>query len=168
VYVLLLALFSLGIGAGSFLCEWLSGRTVKIGLVPIGSLGLTLFGADIISTQVELNSNNLMAPMAFISLAVNSRVMFDLFMLGVFGGLFIVPLYALVQQRSPIPQRARIIAANNVMNALFMVVATGFSLWVLALGLSISELFLVVAIINIVVAVWIFVRIPEFIKAWRY
>ncbi len=163
VYVLLLTLFSLGIGAGSFLCERLSGRMVEIGLVPIGSLGLTLFGMDIIFSQTLVSSDSLIGPMAFIQAGDNTRVMFDLFMLGVFGGIFIVPLYALVQQRSAIKYRARIIAANNVLNALFMVVATGFSMYALALGLSISELFLVVALMNIAVAVWIFTLIPEFI-----
>jgi len=163
VYVLLLALFSLGIGFGSLLCERLSGRMVEIGLVPIGSLGLTLFGMDIIFTQTLLSGDELIGPMAFINAGNNTRVMVDLFMLGAFGGIFIVPLFALVQQRSPASQRARIIAANNVMNALFMVVATGFSVFALSSGLSISELFLVVALMNIAVAAWIFTLIPEFI-----
>lgn len=163
VYVLLLTLFSIGIGAGSFLCEKLSGKVVEIGLVPIGSLGLTIFGVDIIFTQSLPNANELIGPMAFIALGDNTRIMFDLLMLGVFGGIFIVPLYALVQQRSPIQKRARIIAANNVLNALFMVIATGFSLFTLASGLSISEMFLVVAIMNVAVAIWIFTLIPEFI-----
>lgn len=163
VYVLLLTLFSIGIGAGSFLCEKLSANMVEIGLVPIGSLGLSVFGVDIIFTQPVLNSNELIGPMAFINMGENTRIMFDLLMLGVFGGIFIVPLYALVQQRSPAQKRARIIAANNVLNALFMVVAAGFSLFALASGLSISEIFLVIAIMNIAVAVWIFTLIPEFI-----
>ncbi len=163
VYVLLLTLFSLGIGAGSFLCEKMSGRMVEIGLVPIGSLGLTLFGIDIIFTQTLVQADQLIGPMAFIKAGDNTRVMFDLFMLGMFGGIFIVPLYALVQQRSEATQRARIIAANNVLNALFMVIATGFSIFALASGLSISEMFLVVALMNIAVAVWIFTLIPEFI-----
>lgn len=163
VYVLLLTLFSIGIGAGSFVCEKLSGRIVEIGLVPIGSLGLTLFGIDINFTQ-DLNlSDSLIGPSQFISAGENTRVMFDIFMLGSFGGIFIVPLYALVQQRSDEKQRARIIAANNVLNALFMVVASLFSLFALASGLSIGELFLVVSLMNITVAVWIFTLIPEFI-----
>jgi len=163
VYVLLLTLFSLGIGAGSLLCERLSGKVVEIGLVPIGSLGLTLFGMDIIFAQTLSTSETLIGPMAFINSGNNTRVMFDLFMLGGFGGIFIVPLFALVQQRSPPNKRARIIGANNVINALFMVVATGFSLFALSSGLTISEMFLVIALMNIAVAVWIFTLIPEFI-----
>jgi hypothetical protein len=163
VYVLLLALFSLGIGAGSFLCERLSGRIVEIGLVPIGSLGLTLFGIDIFFTHTELQTTDLMTPGAFIAMGNNMRVMFDIFMLGLFGGIYIVPLYALVQQRSDADKRARIIAANNVLNALFMVLATGFSMFALSSGLNIAQLFLVVALMNAAVALWIFMLVPEFI-----
>lgn len=163
VYVLLLALFSIGIGAGSFLCERMSGRIVEIGLVPIGSLGLTLFGIDIFFTHTELQTTDLMSPAAFIGLGNNMRVMLDIFMLGVFGGIYIVPLYALVQQRSDADKRARIIAANNVLNALFMVLATSFSIFALSSGLNIAELFLVVALMNTAVALWIFMLVPEFI-----
>mgnify|MGYP002639538442 CR=1 FL=1 len=163
VYVLLLALFSIGIGAGSFLCERLSGRMVEIGLVPIGSLGLTLFGIDIFFTHTELETTALITPASFIGMGNNIRVMFDIFMLGAFGGIYIVPLYALVQQRSQADKRARIIAANNVLNALFMVLATGFSMFALSSGLNIAELFLVVAVMNAVVALWIFMLVPEFI-----
>ena len=163
VYVLLLALFSIGIGAGSFLCEKMSGRIVELGLVPIGSLGLTLFGVDIYFTHVEAVGGELASPWAFAQAAQNFRVMFDIFMLGLFGGIYIVPLFALVQQRAEPDKRSRIIAANNVLNALFMVLATGFSLFALAMGLNIAQLFLVMALMNVAVALWIFTLIPEFI-----
>lgn len=163
VYVLLLALFSIGIGAGSFLCEKMSGRIVELGLVPIGSLGLTLFGIDLYFTPPDALSSELISTWEFAVSTNNTRVMLDIFLLGVFGGLYIVPLFALVQQRSKVTKRARIIAANNVLNALFMVVATVFSLFALSLGLTIAELFLVMSLMNIAVAVWIFTLIPEFI-----
>ncbi len=163
VYVLLLAMFSIGIGAGSFLCEKLSGRIVELGLVPIGSLGLTLFGIDIYFTQSASVSSELISPWVFATTGSNVRVMLDIFLLGAFGGLYIVPLFALVQQRSEAAKRSRIIAANNVLNALFMVVATGFSLFALSSGLNIAELFLVMSLMNAAVAVWIFTLIPEFI-----
>jgi len=108
VYVLLLAMFSIGIGAGSFLCERMSGRIVEIGLVPIGALGLTLFGIDIYFNQSITNSEVMVAPMAFIADGGNLRVMIDMAMLGVSGGIYIVPLYALVQQRSDEMHRPRI------------------------------------------------------------
>ncbi len=163
VYVLLLALFSIGIGAGSFLCEKMSGRIVELGLVPIGSLGLTLFGIDIYFTQPASVSSELISPWIFATSGNHFRIMLDIFLLGVFGGIYIVPLFALVQQRSPASKRSRIIAANNVLNALFMVVATGFSLLALSSGLIIAELFLVMSIMNAAVAIWIFALIPEFI-----
>ena len=163
VYVLLLAMFSLGIGAGSFLCERLSGRLVEIGLVPIGALGLTLFGVDIYFNQGLSTGTELIGPSTFLTQGSSLRVCFDILMLGVSGGLYIVPLYALVQQRSEERKRSRMIAANNVMNALFMVVASLYGLFVLSLGVSIPMLFLIMALMNGAVALFIFLLVPEFI-----
>ena len=163
VYILLLAMFSLGIGGGSFLCERLSGRIVEIGLVPIGALGLTLFGADIYFSQPLTLDQSLIGPMTFIREGSNIRVMIDIVMIGVSGGLYIVPLYALVQQRSELKKRARIIAANNVLNALFMVVAALYALFILSTGVTVSTLFLIMAIMNAVVALFIFTLVPEFV-----
>lgn len=163
VYVWFLAMFSLGIGAGSFLCERLSGRMVEIGLVPIGSLGLTIFGIDIFFSQNLAGASELLAPAQFFAQASSYRVCFDIVMLGVFGGIYIVPLFALVQQRSPVQKRARIIAANNVLNALFMVVATLYAGFALAMGVSIPLLFLIMALMNAAVALFIFMLVPEFI-----
>ena len=163
VYVLLLAMFSLGIGAGSFLCERLSGRRVEIGLVPIGALGLTLFGVDLYFNRGLSTGSGLMSPSDFIAQVSSLRVCFDIIMLGVSGGLYIVPLYALVQQRSEESKRARIIAANNVLNAVFMVVASLYGLFVLSAGVSIPMLFLIVALMNVAVVLFIFTLVPEFI-----
>jgi 1-acyl-sn-glycerol-3-phosphate acyltransferase len=163
VYVLLLAMFSLGIGAGSFLCERLSGRRVEIGLVPIGALGLTLFGVDLYFNRGLSTGSGLMSPSDFIAQVSSLRVCFDIIMLGVSGGLYIVPLYALVQQRSEESKRARIIAANNVLNAVFMVVASLYGLFALSAGVSIPMLFLIVALMNVAVVLFIFTLVPEFI-----
>ena len=163
VYVLLLALFSLGIGAGSFLCERLSGKRVEIGLVPIGALGLTLFGIDLFFSKGLAAGDELLTPAQFIAQSASFRVSFDIIMLGVCGGLYIVPLYALVQQRSEEKTRSRTIAANNVMNALFMVVASLYGLLALSAGVSIPMLFLIMALMNAAVAVFIFGLVPEFI-----
>ena len=163
VYVLLLALFSVGIGAGSFLCEKLSGRMVEIGLVPLGSLGLTLFGIDLYFNQGLSSSEELIGPVAFIAQGWSLRVCFDIVMLGISGGIYIVPLYALIQQRSEARKRSRIIAANNVFNALFMVVASLYGLLALAAGVSIPMLFLIMALMNAAVALFIFALVPEFI-----
>jgi len=163
VYVLLLAMFSLGIGAGSFLCERLSGRRVEIGLVPIGALGLTLFGIDLYLNRGLSAGGGLLDPATFIAQGSSLRVCLDIIMLGVSGGLYIVPLYALVQQRSEARKRSRIIAANNVMNALFMVVASLYGLFALSAGVSIPMLFLIMALMNAAVVLFIFTLIPEFL-----
>jgi len=163
VYVLLLAMFSIGIGAGSFLCEKLSGRMVEIGLVPLGSLGLTLFGVDLYFNQGLSSGNELIGPAAFLAQSFSLRVCVDIIMLGISGGLYIVPLYALIQQRSELRKRSRIITANNVLNALFMVAASVYGFIVLSAGVSIPVLFLIMALMNAAVVLFIFKLVPEFI-----
>jgi 1-acyl-sn-glycerol-3-phosphate acyltransferase len=151
VVTLLLVVFSIGIGAGSLLCERLSGHKVELGLVPFGSIGLTVFGIDLgIATAAS-------------PAQANGRVLADLFLIGMFGGMYIVPLYALVQSRSERTHRSRIIAANNILNALFIVAAAGISIALLAAGLSIPQLFVVVALMNAAVAIYIYTLVPEFL-----
>ncbi|UCV03313.1 MFS transporter [Dechloromonas denitrificans] len=167
---LLLATFTVGIGLGSLLCERMSGKHVEIGLVPFGSIGLTLFGLDLyFASPVGLVGHGAHQLLALLSLPAIWRVLFDLMMLGVFGGFFIVPLYALVQIRSAPEQRARIIAANNILNALFMVVGALSAAALLGGGLSIPTLFGIAALLNALVAVYIYRLVPEFLirfMAW--
>ncbi|WP_256078948.1 MFS transporter [Massilia sp. YIM B04103] len=169
VFVMLLTAFSLGIGAGSLLCERLSGRKVEIGLVPFGSFGLTLFGIDLyFATQGYVNTA---AVDAFGMLAQQGawRIVFDVVMIGVFGGFFIVPLFALIQLRCDPQHLSRTIAGMNILNAVFMVVAAGVAMLLLQHGLTIPELFLATAIMNALVAVYIFSLVPEFLMrflAW--
>ena len=164
---LLLAIFTVGIGAGSLFCERLSGRHLEIGLVPLGSIGLTLFGVDLyFASPVGLVGTTAHELAALLSLPAIWRVLFDLLMLGVFGGFFIVPLYALVQTRCEPSHRARIIAANNILNALFMVVGALGAAAALGAGLSIPALFAVAALGNVVVAAYIYGRLPEFLRCF--
>ncbi|MBI4741250.1 MAG: MFS transporter [Betaproteobacteria bacterium] len=160
---LLLATFTAGIGIGSLLCEKLSGKHVEIGLVPFGSIGLTVFGLDLaFASPASLPAG---APLSLAGLlAVHEvwRVLFDLFALGLFGGFFIVPLYALIQLRSAAGHRARIIAANNILNALFMVVGALAAAGMLGQGVAIPALFGVAALCNALVAVYIYSLVPEF------
>ena len=161
---LLLAVFSVGIGIGSLLCEKLSGRHVEIGLVPFGSIGLTLFGLDLWWASPATAASA--APLsigALLSEPASWRVLFDLVMIGVFGGFFIVPLYALIQTRSEPARRSRIIAGNNILNAAFMVVAAGLGAGLLAAGASIPQLILVTALLNAGVAIYIYTLVPEFL-----
>lgn len=160
---LLLAVFTLGIGAGSLLCERLTSRQVEIGLVPLGSIGLTLFGLDLFfAAPTALASDTAHSLWFLLSQWPVWRIMLDLLMLGLFGGFFIVPLYALVQFRSAEALRARIIAANNILNALFMVAGALLAIAGLSAGLSIPALFAVAALCNAAVAIYIYSLVPEF------
>ncbi len=169
VVTLQLALFSVGIGVGSLLCERLSGRRVELGLVPFGSIGLTLFAVDLWFASRSLHATQVAGLEAFFANPAHWRVALDLVLIGLFGGFYIVPLYALIQERSAPSHRSRIIAANNILNALFMVVSAGIAIGLLKAGLSIPELFLVVALMNAVVALYIYHLVPEFLMrflAW--
>jgi 1-acyl-sn-glycerol-3-phosphate acyltransferase len=160
---LLLAVFTIGIGLGSLLCERLSAGHVEIGLVPFGSIGLTLFGIDLAFASPALLPVGAPLPLAgLLALHATWRVLFDLFALGLFGGFFIVPLYALIQLRSAPEQRARIIAANNILNALFMVCGSLAAAGMLGNGISIPLLFGIAALCNAVVAIYIYSLVPEF------
>jgi len=161
VATLALTLFSLGIGVGSLLCEKLSHRTVEIGLVPLGALGMTVFGVDLYFAHPEAATQTGMGAWEFLRQDGNWRVALDLMLIGAFGGLYIVPLFALVQQRSEHSHRSRIIAGNNILNAAFMVVSAVGSIIALKY-LSIPELLLATAILNAVVAIYIFTLVPEF------
>jgi 1-acyl-sn-glycerol-3-phosphate acyltransferase len=160
---LLLATFTLGIGIGSLLCERLSAKQVEIGLVPFGSIGLTVFGIDLAFASPSGLPGSPLAILPLLAAPGTLHVLFDLFAIGLFGGFFIVPLYALVQVRSSAAHRARIIAANNIMNALFMVVGAGAAAGLLGSGLSIPALFGVAALCNGAVAVFIYGLVPEFL-----
>jgi len=169
VVTLLLALFSIGIGTGSLLCERLSGHKVELGLVPFGSIGLTVFAADLWLATRGMHATGVTGVGAFLTAPGHWRVVVDLILIGLFGGFYIVPLYALIQQRSAATHRSRIIAANNILNALFMVASAGVAIALLGAGVSIPGLFLVTGILNAVVAIYIYTLVPEFLMrflAW--
>ncbi|ROQ28513.1 MFS transporter [Gallaecimonas pentaromativorans] len=164
VVTALLVAFSVGVAIGSMLCERLSGGQVELGLVPIGSVGLTLFGLDLAFASPTEVAPQLMGLGAYLAEPYGWRVLIDLTLIGVFGGLFIVPLYALLQSRADEDQRARVIAANNVMNALFMVASALFGILFLSvMELSIDQYFGVLAIMNAAVALYVYFQLPEFV-----
>ena len=140
VVTLLLTLFAVGIGIGSLLCERLSGRMVEIGLVPFGSIGLTEFGIDLFfaTPSSPVPSSALLDVGAFLMQPGSWRVLLDIVLIGIFGGIYIVPLYALVQQRSEPTQLSRVIAGNNILNAIFMVAAALIAVVMLHQGLTLS------------------------------
>jgi 1-acyl-sn-glycerol-3-phosphate acyltransferase len=164
VVLLLMGLFTMGIGIGCVLCEKMSGHKIEIGLVPFGSIGMTIFAVDLyFASRGLLPSGTLLSVSQFVQSWSNARVMADLFLMAMFAGFFSVPLYAMMQARAEPEYRARIIAANNILNAIFMVVASVLSAVLLKAGLSLPELYLVVGIMNAVVALYIFLLIPEFL-----
>jgi 1-acyl-sn-glycerol-3-phosphate acyltransferase len=158
-----LVMFSVGVGLGSLLCERLSGRQVEIGLVPFGSIGLTLFALDWVIATPRVDPHTLLSARDLLSLPGGIRTLFDIAAVGVFGGFFVVPLNALVQQRSRPEALARVIGANSILNAVFMVAAALLAAVGLHRGLSVLQLIVLAAVMNAVVAVYIYSLVPEFL-----
>ena len=163
VVTFLLAVFSVGIGTGSLVTERLSGRKVEIGLVPFGSIGMTVFAVDLYLASRGFEPMQVGTLAEFLRHAGAWRIVFDLAALSFFGGLYSVPLYALIQSRAEKTHVARIVAANNILNAVFMVVASVMAAALLSAGLTIPQLFLVTAVLNAAVAVYIYRLVPEFL-----
>jgi 1-acyl-sn-glycerol-3-phosphate acyltransferase len=165
VYTLLLAAFSVGTAIGSLCCEKLPGHKVEIGLVPLGSIGITVCLLDLFFEQPVVNPSGI-SGLDWLRFLRDGGwdIVLDCALIGAFGGLFIVPLYALVLQRSPESHRARIIACNNILNAGFMVLAAVLAVvWLEVLEFTIPFLFVLAAILNAVVAIYIYTLVPEFL-----
>ncbi|GKT26521.1 MFS transporter [Acidovorax sp. SUPP3334] len=160
---LLLVVFSVGIGVGSLLCEVLSRRHVEIGLVPLGAIGMSVFAIDLYFASRSLPPAPEMGLGAFMAQAAHWRVMVDLALLSLFAGLYSVPMYALIQMRSQPTHRARIIAANNILNALFMIGSSLIAGALLGAGFSVPQIFLFTGIANAIVAFYIFLLVPEYL-----
>jgi 1-acyl-sn-glycerol-3-phosphate acyltransferase len=163
VNTLVLTLFSLGTGVGALLCERMSGRRVEVGLVPLGAFGLTAFGVDLYLAHPHLATVHGLDWLGFLRSVGSWRVAMDLTLIGVFSGFYVVPLFAFVQARTPRDRLSRVIAGNNILNALFICVASGFGLALGALGLSAVQIFLAAAVLNVAVAAYIFTIVPEFL-----
>jgi 1-acyl-sn-glycerol-3-phosphate acyltransferase len=160
---LLLVVFSTGIGIGSLLCETLSRRHVEIGLVPLGAIGMTMFAVDLYFASRALPPSPALTLTQFLVIGAHWRVMIDLALMALSAGLFSVPMYALMQLRTPATHRARIIAANNILNALFMIGAALIAGALLKAGFTVPQLFLAVGLANAVVASYIFLLVPEYL-----
>jgi 1-acyl-sn-glycerol-3-phosphate acyltransferase len=163
VVTLMLVMFSAGVGIGSLLCERLSGHKVEIGLVPFGSIGLTAFAIDLYFATPHDPYGAALSASDFIRQPGAWRVLMDLGLIGVAGGLFIVPLYALVQQRSRREVMSRVIGANSILNAVFMVAAAGLAAIALHLGMTIPQVLLLTGVLNAFVALYIYSLVPEFL-----
>jgi 1-acyl-sn-glycerol-3-phosphate acyltransferase len=163
VEILVLAVFSIGVGIGSLLCERLSGHKTEIGLVPLGAIGMTVFGILLYFARHAEPAYRELDWLAFLHQPGSVWIALDMTLLGVFAGFFIVPLFALVQGRTPRDELSRVIAGNNIINAILLVAAAVFAYATLALGLTIPQLFLLTALLNAGVALWIFLLVPEFL-----
>lgn len=163
-YILPYALFALSIGAGSLLCERLSGRIVELGLVPLGAFGMSAFLMDFSFAAPAVAAAEFTGITQFLHAPGSARVLADLVGIGLFTGFFIVPLYALIQSRAPKQEMARTFAALNIQNALFMIGASAAGMLAINwLGWSIPQLLLALAIANALVAFHIFTMVPEFL-----
>lgn len=164
LYVLALALFSVGVGAGSLLCEKLSARTVEIGLVPLGAFGISAFMLDLYFARPGQALLAGLDTLAFLRAPGSWRIVMDLTGIGLFTGFFVVPLFALIQSRTPKSELSRVIAGLNIQNAAFIVLAAVLGIAVQRfLGWTIPQVFLALAIANALVAIYIFTIVPEFL-----
>lgn len=163
VVTLLLTIFSVGIGIGSFLCNRLLRGHIQSTYVPLAALMISIFGVDLYfaSRHFPVPSGGLLSLWQFITMPRGLRVLADLLLMAINGGIYIVPLYAIMQHRSAPEHRSRVIAANNIINSLFMVVSALLTLAMLSLSFTIPEVFLSVALANFLVAIYICRLLPD-------
>lgn len=164
-FISLLSIFSVGVGGGSVWCEKLSKGKQELGLVMLGAAGMSVFAWDFASVTGDIQQQLLAHP----GLTLHTlpgwsvfRMLLDVALLGISGGLYIVPLYVLLQSRAQPGYQSRVIASNNIMNALFMVLSAGFSVMLFGMGVSIPQLFGITASLNVLVAIYLCLRQPEY------
>lgn len=170
VVTLFLCVFCCGIALGSLLTERISGKNLELGLVPFGSIGLTLFTLDLyfVRTPYQIVGiatvpGQLLSISGFLGLENAYRILFDLFGMAVFGGFFTVPLYTLIQQRSEPSERSRVVAGNNILNALFMAVGAALLAQLFAMHVDVTYVFLILALLSAATAIYIYTLLPEFL-----
>lgn len=166
VVTLFLALFSIGVAIGSIICEKCSHERVELGLVPFGSIGMCWFALHLYLLGTPCTTNETLNVSEFLAQSGSYWIVFDLVGLSIMSGFFIVPLYTFIQMRSERSERSRVIAANNILNALFMVAASVFLMGLFAMGFSAVDIFLVLFVLNVAVSIYIYTVIPEFL--WRF
>ena len=169
---ILLGAFIIGVAMGSLLCHRLSKGKIEPGLVPLATLGLSLVSLDLyFSSTSYAFSNQLaqpLAPLVFLMMPEGLRVLAGLLFIGLFGGLFIVPLYSMIQQGTKAESRARVLSVNNICNALFMVTSSLIGILFLSvLGWSIPQFFIAIALLNLLFMGVIFYSQPIFLSAFK-
>jgi acyl-[acyl-carrier-protein]-phospholipid O-acyltransferase / long-chain-fatty-acid--[acyl-carrier-protein] ligase len=163
VVTLFLTAFSIGIGIGSMLCNRLLKGEISVRYVPAAALAMTLFIVDLYFATRDLaaGAGPAIGLGAFLAQPTAWHVLVDLLLLSIASGFYIVPLYALLQERSEPAHRSRVIAANNIMNALFMVAGSVLAVVLIQLRLSVPQIFLVFGLLNLLVALYICRLLPE-------
>ncbi|HIJ85826.1 MAG: Acyl-CoA synthetase/AMP-acid ligase II [Magnetococcales bacterium] len=161
VVVLFLTVFSVGIGLGSLMCNRLLAGRVSAQYVPLGALGMALFSIDLVAASQRVIPGELIGVTTFLGHVANWRILVDLLGMAIASGIYIVPLYAIMQTSSSVENRSQVIAGNNIMNALFMVVSALSTVVLLALGFTIPGIFLAMAVANLLVASYICKLLPD-------
>jgi acyl-[acyl-carrier-protein]-phospholipid O-acyltransferase/long-chain-fatty-acid--[acyl-carrier-protein] ligase len=163
IIALFMTLFSIGIGVGSFLCNRLLRGEISARFVPIGAIGMAAFSLDLyFASRTGMPATGTLIGLAeFLQYGPNWRIVADLLLIAVCGGIYVVPLYAILQTRSEERMRSRIIASNNIMNALLMVAGALAATAMLAFSFTIPEIFLTIAIATILVAIFICGLLPD-------
>lgn len=181
---MLLVVTSLGIAAGALLCEWLSrshrGEAPGLGLVLIGAVGMLVFGLDLAWVVREIAHDPGMAQVAsysfsdFVARPLHWRGAADQVLMAMSIGIFSVPLYAQMQYRAEPERRARVVAANNIVNALFILVSAAMTGVLSALGLGLGEIFAVTCALHataVLVTVWwqplLWRETVAWVRRWR-
>ena len=169
VVIFLLTLFSVGVSIGSLLCKTFTKNQVSLRLLPFGIAGLSIFAIDLYFSlsglNIDVNTEALLGISDLFGISGSWRVFADLFFLGFSGGLYIVPLYASMQAYAPKSHRARIVGANNIFNAIFMVSSAIFAIVVLnTLGLTLPQLFLVTGVLNIAFGAFLYIKLNKHVK----
>ena len=159
-----LALFSIGIGVGSMLCKLFSGKILELGLTPFGSIGLSLFSFFLFYVLDPIVPATAAIGLGeFLQSSHGWKISLNLFLLSVFAGFYIIPLNTLVQSSCKKEEVSRFISCNNILNAIAMVIGAAFLGLLYSLDISISKIFLILSILNLAVATYIYTVIPEFL-----
>jgi acyl-[acyl-carrier-protein]-phospholipid O-acyltransferase/long-chain-fatty-acid--[acyl-carrier-protein] ligase len=167
VVTLMLADFSVGVGLGSVFCARLLRGEVSARLVPFAAIGISIFTADFALAAIfsgSVHAGGLHNVPEMLASWQGRRMLADLLLLAACGGVYSVPLYAICQEKSAASHRSRMIAANNVLNALAMVLAAIMTAGIYAVWHSAPGILMVAAIANFAFACWIFQILPEFRK----
>jgi len=170
VVTLLLTLFSIGIGVGSILAGKSRNLQKSLKWIVVGTIGLSAVSIDLYWTSASISQvaspdsyNNLNGWLYMFENVITIHVLVDIILLGIMGGLYIVPLYVMLQEYSDIKSRSRTIAANNIMNAFFMVISALVTMSILSMGFSLFSLFLMLGITNVFVMLFLYFRYVRFV-----